>query len=92
MMEIANDIPVNVTFKELSGWGLIYKINKEVLHPLGLSLTWHPMYKISLGANVAPDLVWEYPEEMAKRNEEKYQKFLEERETILKNILIQNSN
>ena len=89
-MDIADNIPVTVTFKELSEWGLIYKINKEILHPLGLSLAWMPTYKISLGANLAPDLVWEYPEEMTVKNEEKYRYFLENREEILQNILKQH--
>lgn len=50
-----------VDFNTLSDMGLIWKINKEILHPLGLALTRDPS-GISVGAIVSDDGSWEYPE------------------------------
>ena len=49
-----------VDFNTLSDMGLIWKINKEILHPLGLALTRNPETGLSVGAIVSDDGVWEY--------------------------------
>lgn len=51
-----------VDFNTLSDMGLIWKINKEILHPLGLALTRNPEDGMSRGAIVSDDGNWEYPE------------------------------
>lgn len=71
-----------VDFNQLSDWGLIHKINKEVLHPLGLALS-RDIDGTSPGALVAPDLVFEYPFETDARNYEKYTHFIENRSELL---------
>lgn len=75
-----------INYKDLSDWGLIYKINKEVLHPLGISLSWDPDTGSSDCLLVADDMIWRYADELAERNEEKLKKFLENRVNILRNV------
>ena len=68
-------------FEEMSNNGLIWKINKEILHPLGLALARDG--DTSPGCMIAPDGKWEFNEESNIRNFEKFQKFkktLEERD------------
>ena len=65
-----------INFNEMSNYGLIWKINKEILHPLGLALARNED-GTSNGCLVAPDGIWEYTEESNKRNIEKYNKFIE---------------
>ena len=62
-------------FNEMSSKGLIYKINKEVLHPLGLALMRDADTGTSDGCIIAPDGIWEYSQEQIERNEEKLKKF-----------------
>ena len=38
-----------VDWNQLSEWGLIWKINKEVLHPLGIAITVTPKVDYRLG-------------------------------------------
>lgn len=57
-----------VDFNTLSQLGLLWKINKDILHPLGLALTRDPDTGISVGALVASDGAWEFSEESDKRN------------------------
>lgn len=57
-------------FEKLSEMGLIWKINKEILHPLGLALSRDG--KISRGAMIANDGAWEYPPDVDIRNSAKY--------------------
>ncbi len=64
-----------IDFNELSDYGLIWKINKEILHPLGLALARNED-GTSNGCIVAPDGVWEYDKETDERNLEKYDNFL----------------
>ena len=64
-----------VNFNELSEAGLIWRINKEILHPLGLALS-RNSDGTSNGCLVATDGIWEYDEESNKRNLEKYDNFL----------------
>ena len=60
-------------FEEMSNNGLIWKINKEILHPLGLALARDG--DTSPGCMIAPDGKWEFSEESNIRNFEKFQKF-----------------
>ena len=62
-----------VNFNELSEYGLIWKINKEILHPLGLALARDG--DTSPGCMIAPDGKWEFSEESNIRNSERFQKF-----------------
>lgn len=64
-----------VNFNELSEYGLIWKINKDILHPLGLALA-RNTDGTSNGCMVASDRVWEYDNEANRRNLEKYDNFL----------------
>lgn len=56
------------SWNELSDMGLIYRINNEILHPLGLA-----MYRTgdgnSPGVLVSPDGKFEYSEETHKKYE-----------------------
>ena len=60
-------------FEEMSNNGLIWKINKEILHPLGLALARDG--DTSPGCMIAPDGKWEFSEESNIRNSERFQKF-----------------
>lgn len=67
-VKVGNDGLIPLNFKDLSDLGLLYKINKEVLHPLGIALT--RTSDVSLGAVVALDgkpIV--YDEEVTTRRE-----------------------
>ena len=61
-------------FEEMSNNGLIWKINKEILHPLGLALARDG--DTSPGCMIAPDGKWEFNEESNIRNFEKFQKMI----------------
>ena len=62
-----------ITFQELSDNGLIWRINKEVLHPLGLALTRDPDLNVSFGCieDVEP---FYYSDESNKNNRQKWVK------------------
>lgn len=49
-----------MSWNELSARGLIVRINKEILHPIGLAVFRDPKTGISQGTLIAPDGVWEY--------------------------------
>ncbi|EEJ2305378.1 hypothetical protein YI53_003479 [Salmonella enterica subsp. enterica] len=49
-----------VSWNELSARGLIVRINKEILHPIGLAVFRDPNTGISQGALISPDGIWEY--------------------------------
>ena len=69
-----------MNFIEMSENGLIWKINKEILHPLGLALARtedENGNSVSYGCMIAPDGKWEFSEESNKRNQENYNKFIE---------------
>ena len=57
-------------FEEMSNNGLIWKINEEILHPLGLALARDG--DTSPGCMIAPDGKWEFNEESNIRNFEKF--------------------
>ena len=67
-------------FEEMSNNGLIWKINKEILHPLGLALARDG--DTSPGCMIAPDGKWEFSEEANIRNSERFQKFKKTLEEI----------
>jgi len=81
------DMIKTVNWNNLSEWGLIYKINKEVLHPLGLALSRDPETGVSEAIIIADDLIWEYTAEIEKNNEERLKRFIDNREIILKELL-----
>ncbi|QHJ78820.1 MAG: hypothetical protein [Caudoviricetes sp.] len=49
-----------VDFNTLSRMGLIFKINKEILHPLGLAISYDKDVGDSEGAIIAEDGKWEF--------------------------------
>ncbi|AIA64842.1 hypothetical protein AVV44_gp043 [Cronobacter phage S13] len=77
--EIDVIIPSLVDFNVLSKLGLIYKINKEVLHPLGLALGYDPDVGDSDGAIISDDDKWEYSPELDQRGSDKYEAFLKQK-------------
>lgn len=48
-------------WNQLSALGLVFRINHEILHPLGLAIFRESESAISKGALVAPDNVFSYP-------------------------------
>lgn len=78
---------VTVDWNWLSEQGLLYKINKDVLHPLGLAASRNPDTGGSDAILVADDLVWEYSSDLVAENEAKLRNFEENREKILKEVL-----
>lgn len=52
-----------IDWNELSRRGLLVRINREILHPLGLSVCRDPATGLSPGAVVSDDGVWVYPED-----------------------------
>ncbi len=52
-----------IDWNKASDLGLIERINREVLHPLGLAMTRCPDTGISENLLVSPDGEWEYPED-----------------------------
>lgn len=71
------------SFEKLSKFGLLYKINKDVLHPLGLALSREPSLNVSFGCVVAKDGIWEYPEVVEMVHEKNLEKFIENKDFIL---------
>jgi len=70
-------------FKTMSENGLIWKINKEVLHKLGLALS-RDINNFSLGCIIeTKDFEWFYYDKSNERNQIKYDNFLENRIEIL---------
>lgn len=60
-----------INWKELSERGLVFRINHEILHPLGLAVGYESTNGVSAGAFVADDGVWQYSDELvvkAKKN------------------------
>ena len=81
----------SIDWEQMSQFGLIYEINKKVLHPLGLAMTRNPENGFSEYVLIADDLVFEYNEYTAKTNEERLQKFLSDRVKILNDIISKQS-
>ncbi|MBC0244044.1 RNA-binding protein, partial [Escherichia coli] len=60
-----------VNWKELSERGLVFRINHEIMHQLGLAVMYEPETGMSGGAMVATDGIWNYSDEQmehAKQN------------------------
>lgn len=72
------------TPNKLSEWGLIHKINQDVLHPLGLALARDEENNIIIGAEIADDFVFKFSEKANERNKIKYNNFIKNRINILK--------
>ncbi|WP_440939882.1 DUF7415 domain-containing protein [Klebsiella grimontii] len=54
-----------MSWNELGARGLIVRINKEILHPIGLAVFRDPNTGISQGALIAPDGVWKYDQSIS---------------------------
>ncbi|EPE6073673.1 DUF7415 domain-containing protein [Enterobacter hormaechei] len=54
-----------MSWNELSARGLLVRINKEILHPVGLAVFRDHKTGISQGALIAPDGVWEYDQSVS---------------------------
>ena len=78
---------VTVDFSKLSQWGLIAKINHDILHPIGLALSYDVNSGVSEGCLVAPDLYFESPKDLLKEHNKRYEDFLRDRYAILTEIL-----
>ncbi len=78
---------VAMNFNQMSDFGLIYLINKQILHPLGLSLTVEPKTGKSCGAVISHDLIWSYTTKMHNESRAKLDKFLKHREGTLQQLL-----
>nr|NWO38664.1 hypothetical protein [Citrobacter freundii] len=53
-------------WNQLSALGLIVRVNKEILHPMGLALFRDPESGVSDGALIAPDGKWNYADDIEK--------------------------
>jgi hypothetical protein len=82
----------SIDWEQMSQFGLIYEINKKVLHPLGLAMTRNPENGFSEYVLIADDLEFEYNEYTAKTNEERLQEFLSNRVKILNDIISEQRN
>lgn len=52
-----------IDWNELSKRGLLERINREILHPLGLAAFRNPENGQSGGALISPDGPWQYPDD-----------------------------
>ena len=78
---------VTIDFNTLSTFGLVYLINKQVLHPLGLALTRNLETGRSNGAIISPDLSWKFSLEDEEEYSKKLEEFLKHRKNILTQLL-----
>jgi hypothetical protein len=53
-----------IDWNEISRRGLLVRINREIMHPLGLAICRVPETGISLGAIVSPDGAFIYAEDV----------------------------
>ncbi len=58
------DKPKWIDWNEISRLGLIERINREIMHPLGFAVARDVDTGQSPGALVSPDGVWAYPEDL----------------------------
>lgn len=54
----------SIDWNEASELGLVERINREILHPLGLAMTRNPETGTSENLLIADDGFWEYAPEM----------------------------
>ena len=74
---------IPLSFDQLSSLGLLYKINKEVLHPLGITLMRY-VGGISMGAFMTKDgRPIEYDDQTVLKNEQKLKKIMSSKEDII---------
>lgn len=57
--------PEIIDWNEISQRGLLVRINREIMHPLGLAVCRDPATGTSPGAVVSEDGPWIYPDEVA---------------------------
>ena len=58
----------SINWKQMAELGLVRKINNDILHPLGLALSYDPGSGISTEIYVdEDDWKWEYSEEIASK-------------------------
>ena len=55
-----------VNWKELSERGLVFRINHEIMHQLGLAVMYESVTGLSGGAVVAADGMWSYSDEQVE--------------------------
>lgn len=53
-----------IDWNEISQRGLLARINREIMHPLGLAICRNPETGASPGALVSDDGPWVYPEDL----------------------------
>jgi len=80
-------------FNTMNEHGIIWKINKDILHPLGLALS-RDINNFSKGCLVdtSGDFERFYYDNSNKRNEIKYNKFIENRVEILSDLINLNGD
>lgn len=57
--------PEIIDWNEISQRGLLVRINREIMHPLGLAVCRDPATGTSPGAVVSEDGPWIYPDDVA---------------------------
>lgn len=72
----------SIDWNKMSELGLIYRINNEILHPIGLAITRNPETGSSEVVLISDDGLWEYSEDLKN----KIRPADEEIKQILKNI------
>ena len=55
---------VEINWNKMSDLGLIQRINKDILHPLGLAMTRNPENGSSESILIADNGVWEYSKDI----------------------------
>lgn len=58
--------PEVIDWNEISRRGLLVRINREIMHPLGLAVCRDPTTGTSPGAVVSNDGPWVYPDDVAE--------------------------
>ncbi|MGN2381298.1 DUF7415 domain-containing protein [Pseudomonas sp. Marseille-Q5299] len=53
-----------IDWNEISRRGLLVRINREIMHPLGLAICRDPETGLSPGAVVSDDGAWVYPDDV----------------------------
>lgn len=56
--------PETIDWNEISRRGLLVRINREIMHPLGLAVCRNPATGLSPGAVVSDDGKWAYPDDL----------------------------
>lgn len=59
--------PEIIDWNEISQRGLLVRINREIMHPLGLAVCRDPATGTSPGAVVSEDGPWVYPDDAAAK-------------------------